>query len=288
MARLIVVPVGDDVAIVEVGRRRVGDRSPEPGSDPPFRSGRRSTTRPQPCIAGARQMLVDLARTVLSAEAVGMARECTELAAEYAKERQQFGRPIAMFQAVKHHCANMAVATELATGAVWDAARAAAGGGDQLSYAGSCRRGAVGPGGRPVRQPEHPGPRRNRHHLGVRRPPLHPSGSRAAPVPPGRFGCRTADRPGPQGRGAAQGRRPATGGRGDPGRGAGVRGARQGSPRRRKLDALLDTGYVDAALAEAVRTRRGCHRAAGDRGGVRQGRGRTPQARASPHGTSSR
>ena len=39
-----------------------------------------------------------------------------------------------MFQAVKHHCANMLVATELATAAVWDAARAAAAGGDQLSY----------------------------------------------------------------------------------------------------------------------------------------------------------
>ena len=47
------------------------------------------------------------------------------MAAEYAKEREQFGRPIAMFQAVKHHCANMLVATELATSAVWDAARAA-------------------------------------------------------------------------------------------------------------------------------------------------------------------
>ncbi len=64
-----------------------------------------------------------------------MARECTELAAAYAKERIQFGRPIAMFQAVKHHCANMAVATELATSAVWDAAKAASSGGDQLSYA---------------------------------------------------------------------------------------------------------------------------------------------------------
>ncbi len=63
-----------------------------------------------------------------------MARECTELAAEYAKVREQFGRPIAMFQAVKHHCANMLVATELATAAVWDAARAAGTGGDQRSY----------------------------------------------------------------------------------------------------------------------------------------------------------
>ncbi len=47
----------------------------------------------------------------------------------------QFGRPIATFQAVKHHCANMLVATELATAAVWDAARAASSGGAQFSYA---------------------------------------------------------------------------------------------------------------------------------------------------------
>ena len=33
-----------------------------------------------------------------------------------------------------NHCANMLVATELATAAVWDAARAASTGGDQLSF----------------------------------------------------------------------------------------------------------------------------------------------------------
>ena len=56
------------------------------------------------------------------------------MAAAYAKERIQFGRVIGMFQAVKHHCANMAVATELATSAVWDAAKAASTGGDQLTF----------------------------------------------------------------------------------------------------------------------------------------------------------
>ena len=50
------------------------------------------------------------------------------------RSREQFGRPIATFQAVKHHCANMLVAAELATAAVWDAGRAGAAGGDQLSY----------------------------------------------------------------------------------------------------------------------------------------------------------
>src|SRR5260370_2341261 len=39
-----------------------------------------------------------------------------------------------MFQAVKHHCATMLVAAELATAASWDAGRAGLGGGDQLSY----------------------------------------------------------------------------------------------------------------------------------------------------------
>ncbi len=66
---------------------------------------------------------------------VGIARAATDMGAAYAKERLQFGRVIGTYQAVKHHCANMAVATELATSAVWDAARATATGGDQLSYA---------------------------------------------------------------------------------------------------------------------------------------------------------
>jgi 3-oxochol-4-en-24-oyl-CoA dehydrogenase len=63
-----------------------------------------------------------------------VAREVTDQAAEYAKVREQFGRPIATFQAVKHHCANMLVAAELAAAAVWDAARAGEASGDQLSY----------------------------------------------------------------------------------------------------------------------------------------------------------
>jgi len=48
----------------------------------------------------------------------------TEMATAYAATRQQFGRPIGSFQAVKHHCANMLVDTELAIAATWDAARA--------------------------------------------------------------------------------------------------------------------------------------------------------------------
>jgi len=45
------------------------------------------------------------------------------MASEYAKVREQFGRVIGMFQAVKHQAADMFVATQLATAATWDAAR---------------------------------------------------------------------------------------------------------------------------------------------------------------------
>jgi alkylation response protein AidB-like acyl-CoA dehydrogenase len=144
LADVFVVAVGDDVAVVE-DTDGVSVHVPK-NLDPARRSaqvtfdGATATVMP-----GAAQVFVDLARVILSAEAVGVARECTELAAEYAKEREQFGRPIATFQAVKHHCADMAVATELATGAVWDGARAASSGGDQLSHAASVAATLSGP-----------------------------------------------------------------------------------------------------------------------------------------------
>ena len=134
LANLLLVAVGDDVAVVEVNDPSVTVETP-PNLDPSRRSARVTLDdTPATVLAGGAQVLLDLSRVILSADAVGIAAECTRSAAEYAKERIQFGRPIAMFQAVKHHCANMAVATEMATAATWDAARAAATGGDQLSY----------------------------------------------------------------------------------------------------------------------------------------------------------
>ncbi|WAC91220.1 acyl-CoA dehydrogenase [Mycobacterium sp. Aquia_213] len=65
-----------------------------------------------------------LMSTLLSAEAIGVARWATDTAAQYAKIREQFGRPIGQFQAIKHKCAEMIADTERATAAVWDAARA--------------------------------------------------------------------------------------------------------------------------------------------------------------------
>src|SRR5207253_9934205 len=67
----------------------------------------------------------DLAAVLLAAEAIGVAQWCVDTAAEYAKVRVQFGRPIGQFQGVKHRCADMLARTELARAAAWDAARAA-------------------------------------------------------------------------------------------------------------------------------------------------------------------
>ncbi len=65
-----------------------------------------------------------LVATLVAAGLVGTAQWCVDTAAEYARDRVQFGRPIGQFQGVKHKCADMIARTELARAAAWDAARA--------------------------------------------------------------------------------------------------------------------------------------------------------------------
>ena len=78
----------------------------------------------------------DLWATLVAAEAAGVARWALNTATAYAKVREQFGKPIGSFQAVKHICANMLCRSEQISAAATDAARAAADGDDrQLSIA---------------------------------------------------------------------------------------------------------------------------------------------------------
>jgi 3-oxochol-4-en-24-oyl-CoA dehydrogenase len=60
---------------------------------------------------------VNVALAVLSAEQVGACERVLEIATEYAKTREQFGRRIGSFQAVKHKCADMLVDLEWARSA---------------------------------------------------------------------------------------------------------------------------------------------------------------------------
>jgi 3-oxochol-4-en-24-oyl-CoA dehydrogenase len=75
-------------------------------------------------LRGAARKARTVFRILASAEAVGVSWAALEMAVEYAKVREQFGRTIGTFQAVKHHAANMLVNAEETTAATWDAARA--------------------------------------------------------------------------------------------------------------------------------------------------------------------
>lgn len=69
----------------------------------------------------------DRARVLLAAYALGLAEATRDMAVGYAKTRQQFGKPIGSFQAIKHICADMAIRAEAALCQVTYASLAVAG-----------------------------------------------------------------------------------------------------------------------------------------------------------------
>jgi alkylation response protein AidB-like acyl-CoA dehydrogenase len=73
----------------------------------------------------------------VAAESTGLAQRTMEMAVEYAKDRQQFGRPIGAYQAVSHRCAQMLLETENSRSAVYGAAWAADAEPDSLPLAAS-------------------------------------------------------------------------------------------------------------------------------------------------------
>ena len=72
-----------------------------------------------------RAFVTDLAAALCAAEAAGVAAWCLQTAVDHAKVREQFGKPIGGFQAIKHLCAEMLCRVELAGAVAWDAAHAA-------------------------------------------------------------------------------------------------------------------------------------------------------------------
>ena len=71
------------------------------------------------------EAVLDRMCVALAAESTGVAQRALEMAVEYAKDRQQFGRPIGAYQAVSHRCAQMLLETENSRSAVYGAAWAA-------------------------------------------------------------------------------------------------------------------------------------------------------------------
>jgi 3-oxochol-4-en-24-oyl-CoA dehydrogenase len=131
MADLIVVPVrtddGEVWAVAEASTLEVTTLESLDLTRPVSRIGATgvAVTADQVLSGLDRTAVTSLASILFGAEAVGIAGWAVHTAAEYAKIRQQFGRPIGQFQAVKHRCAWMLTTAELAAAAVWDAARTA-------------------------------------------------------------------------------------------------------------------------------------------------------------------
>jgi alkylation response protein AidB-like acyl-CoA dehydrogenase len=127
------VPVADVVVVADEDRLVAIDLSaqrpePEPAMDLTRQVGwlRRSAVADAPRIelGGASEVarFLDVAAVAYAAELLGCAQRVLDLSVAYAKEREQFGRPIGSFQAIKHRCADMLVDVEGMRSAVYWAA----------------------------------------------------------------------------------------------------------------------------------------------------------------------
>ncbi len=119
----LVVPGGDALHVVPATRLEAAEPVERPLD--PLTPVHRVPALPNGDRIGGADVLARWARDgalLTGAFLVGMAAACTDLAVGYAKERQQFDRPIGSFQAVKHILADMAVRAEVARVAVHAAA----------------------------------------------------------------------------------------------------------------------------------------------------------------------
>jgi len=125
MASMAVVLLADGaVAVVEqapVAKATDPADRTRPIFDLTFEGAEVSILRGDPDLSGK---LRDAALILLAADSFGGARRCLEMTVDYAKIREQFGRPIGSFQAVKHQLANMAANVETARGLYWYSALA--------------------------------------------------------------------------------------------------------------------------------------------------------------------
>jgi alkylation response protein AidB-like acyl-CoA dehydrogenase len=130
---LVVARADDGIAVFAVESAAEGlGRTPLPTMDQ-TRKLARLTFAGTPAVrlgggdpAAAVERMLDLTRVALAADALGGSGRVLDQSVEYAKVREQFGRPIGSFQAIKHMCATMLVDLESSRSAVYYALWAAA------------------------------------------------------------------------------------------------------------------------------------------------------------------
>jgi alkylation response protein AidB-like acyl-CoA dehydrogenase len=95
-------------------REDFAEMQPVPSMDNLITLHRARLVNARPACWSQDRLLHERALLLLSAFAVGIAEATRDMAVEYAKTREQFGRPIGSFQAIKHICADMAIRCEAA------------------------------------------------------------------------------------------------------------------------------------------------------------------------------
>ena len=80
---------------------------------------------------------LDRTRTTAAAQAVGLAQGALDVATDYLRQRQQFGRPLADFQGLRFMVADMEIAVRAARAATYAAAREIDAGGPDVAAAGA-------------------------------------------------------------------------------------------------------------------------------------------------------
>ncbi len=126
-ADLIALIIGDDLVVVDAGSDDLTvEQRDELDPSRPISAVRFDGAAAVAVLRGGAAPTRRILWTLAAAEAVGGMAACTEMTVEYARLREQFGRPIGGFMAVKHHLVDMLTETELGAAAAWDATRTTA------------------------------------------------------------------------------------------------------------------------------------------------------------------
>jgi alkylation response protein AidB-like acyl-CoA dehydrogenase len=124
-AELFVVGIGGGaLALVEAGRgaRVAPDAALDRGR--PLATLELDGAAAEPLAGDVAERVIDAGSVLLAADAFGAAHRLVRMTAAYVMTRQQFGQPLAQFQAVKHQLANMALDVDPTRGLWWYAAHA--------------------------------------------------------------------------------------------------------------------------------------------------------------------